>query len=55
MVHWYDLEGTKQRISVASKHVPRFSISSECGLGRRSEEIFRDVIAIEAEVAEPVR
>lgn len=54
MVHPNDLEGTKERIRAAGKMVPVFSVSSECGLGRRSQEEFQSVLEISSAVADAV-
>lgn len=54
LVHPDGLEGTKQRIRAAGKFVPAFSVSSECGLGRKSKEALQSVLEIASAVAEPV-
>lgn len=52
LLHPQDLEGTKERIRAAGKSISAFSVSSECGLGRRSKEEFQSVLQIASTVSE---
>ncbi|KAK4506002.1 hypothetical protein PRZ48_003967 [Zasmidium cellare] len=54
LVHTEDLGGTWDRIQTAGKVVPAFSISSECGLGRKSREQGLSVLDTAFAVCEPV-
>jgi hypothetical protein len=52
LVHRTDgMEGTQRRIAVASKVVPAFGISTECGLGRRPPETVPELLDLHAAVA----
>ena len=52
LVHHTDgMEGTQRRMAAASKVVPAFGISTECGLGRRPSETVPDLLALHARVA----
>jgi hypothetical protein len=53
LIHSNDLEGTRKRIEIASKFVPKFGVASECGWGRITPERMRDVIRITNEVSDP--
>jgi hypothetical protein len=52
LVHRTDgIEGTQRRIAAASKVVPAFGISTECGFGRRPSETVRELLELHAAVA----
>jgi methionine synthase II (cobalamin-independent) len=52
LVHRTDgMEGTQRRIAAASKVVPAFGISTECGLGRRPSETVPELLELHAAVA----
>ena len=52
LVHRTDgVEGTQRRMTAASKVVPAFGISTECGLGRRPSETVPDLLDLHAAVA----
>ena len=52
LVHYSDgVEGTKVRMASAKRHVPSFSIATECGFGRRRPETIPELLRIHAEVA----
>jgi hypothetical protein len=52
LVHYTDgVEGTKKRLATARKYVPRFSIATECGFGRRDPRTIPELLRIHAEVA----
>jgi hypothetical protein len=52
LVHRTDgMEGTQRRIAAASKVVPAFGISTECGLGRRPPETVPGLLDLHAAVA----
>lgn len=44
LVHEHDLEGTQRRIRTAERHVPRFGLSTQCGLGRRGVSDLESVL-----------
>jgi len=46
LIHEHDPEGTKRRIRVAKRHVSRFGVATECGLGRRDERDLKSVLEI---------
>jgi hypothetical protein len=53
LVHYTDgLEGTKRRLVTARKFVPKFSIATECGFGRRKPETIPELLRIHAAAAE---
>ncbi len=53
LVHYTDgVEGTKQRLATAKKHVGNFSIATECGFGRRDPATISELLRIHAEVAD---
>ncbi|MEY2582169.1 MAG: hypothetical protein QOE09_2018 [Ilumatobacteraceae bacterium] len=52
LVHRTDgMEGTQRRMAAASKVVPAFGISTECGLGRRPSETVPELLELHAAVA----
>lgn len=52
LVHYTDgVEGTRQRLSAARRHIKDFSIATECGFGRRKPETIAELLRIHAEVA----
>ena len=52
LVHYTDgVEGTAKRLAVARRYVPRFSIATECGFGRRDPRTIPELLRIHAEVA----
>ena len=52
LVHRTDgMEGTQRRIAAASKVVPAFGISTECGFGRRPSETVPELLELHAAVA----
>jgi hypothetical protein len=53
LVHYTDgVEGTKKRLATARKFIPKFSIATECGFGRRDPATISDLLRIHAEIAE---
>jgi hypothetical protein len=53
LVHYTDgIEGTKRRIVTAKRHIPRFSIATECGFGRRDPATIPELLRIHAVVAD---
>jgi hypothetical protein len=54
LVHYEDLEGTKERIEEARKLAPAFEVATECGMGRTPQDHVADLMAILATVADPV-
>ena len=53
LVHYTDgVEGTKRRIATAQRHMPRFSIATECGFGRRDPATIPKLLLIHAVVAD---
>jgi hypothetical protein len=53
LVHYTDgVEGTKRRIATAQRHIPRFSIATECGFGRRDPATIPELLHIHAVVAD---
>jgi hypothetical protein len=52
LVHYTDgVDGTRKRLAVARNYVPRFSIATECGFGRRDPGTIPELLRIHAEVA----
>jgi hypothetical protein len=47
------VEGTQRRIATALRHVSRFGVSTECGLGRRPPETIPEILEVMAAVAGP--
>jgi hypothetical protein len=45
------IEGTKRRLATARKYVSGFSISTECGFGRRKPETIAELLRVHAEAA----
>lgn len=54
LLHPKDPEGTRERIRAAGKFVSPFSVSSECGLGRKTREELSSVLDIASAVSSPV-
>ncbi len=53
LVHFTDgLAGTRRRIAVAERQVKRFSIATECGLGRRDPATIAELLRIHVAAAE---
>ena len=46
--------GTQERIQAARRVMPKFGVATECGLGRRPPESIPELLAIHAEVADPI-
>jgi hypothetical protein len=52
LVHREDgAEGAERRIAAASRHVDRFGVGTECGIGRAPEGTTEDILRTHAEVA----
>src|SRR5262245_2256635 len=52
LVHFTDgVEGARNRMRTASRHVADFSIATECGFGRRSPATIPELLRIHAELA----
>jgi hypothetical protein len=52
LVHRSDgMDGTQRRMAAASKVVPAFGISTECGFGRRPSETVPELLELHAAVA----
>jgi hypothetical protein len=45
------LEGIKQRMATARRHLDNFAIATECGFGRRKPETIADLVRLHAEAA----
>jgi hypothetical protein len=56
LVHHTDgVEGTRERIEVARRHVDRdFGVGTECGFGRREPETISELMRVHAQVADGV-
>lgn len=54
LVHFQDLQGTRERIEEARKVAPRFGVATECGMGRTPLDQLADLMVISASVAGPV-
>jgi hypothetical protein len=55
LIHATDgAEGARARIQAALKSSPEFGVATECGMGRRPPETLPALLALHAEVAEPV-
>jgi hypothetical protein len=53
LIHLHDaVEGSLRRAQAARRHLPRFGVATECGLGRRPRETLADVLRIHKEVAQ---
>jgi hypothetical protein len=53
LVHYTDgLDGTKQRLATARRHVRDFSVATECGFGRRDPKTIPELLRLHAQVAE---
>ena len=50
--HTGGVEGTKRRLETAKRFVPRFSIATECGFGRRDPGTIPELLRIHAAVAD---
>jgi len=56
LVHLRDgVAGTKRRIEVARRHLSRFGVATECGMGPRPADTIPELLRIHVEVAAPVR
>jgi hypothetical protein len=54
LVHMSDgVAGTERRIAAAQRHVARFGIATECGLGRRPAETVQPLMEIHTAVSQP--
>jgi hypothetical protein len=53
VVHYNDLEGTKERIAAASKTGKKFGVATECGMGRTPPDHLESILEISAEVTKP--
>jgi hypothetical protein len=54
LVHDQDgISGTQRRIAAAAKHLARFGVATECGLGQRPADSIADLLRIHAAVAAP--
>ena len=52
LVHYTDgLTGTRKRLEVAKRYLPRFSIATECGFGRRDPTTIPELLRIHAQAA----
>ena len=53
LVHYGDLEGTRQRIEAAKEKVPgiRFGVATECGMGRTPAEQLEGILEISRSVS----
>lgn len=57
LVHYNDIEGTRQRIATASEILQgaSFGVATECGMGRTPPEQLSSILKISAAVTEPIR
>jgi len=47
LVHFTDgLVGTRHRMAVAQGYLPQFGVATECGFGRRSPEVVRELLSL---------
>jgi len=53
LAHAWDLEGTKERIRVASEFLWDFGVATECGFGRTEVNELDSVLGVLAEVTQP--
>ena len=53
VVHFDDLEGTKQRINATSKTGKQFGVATECGMGRTPPEHLDSILEISNKVSAP--
>ena len=53
LAHAWDLDGTKERIRVASEILWEFGVATECGFGRTEMDELDSVLGILAEVTDP--
>jgi len=54
LVHHHDgIAGAERRIAAARRHLARFGVATECGLGRRPAETIPELLRIHAAVAAP--
>jgi hypothetical protein len=52
LVHYTDgVEGARRRLEVAKRFLPTFGVAAECGFGRRSPAVVRDLLVIHRQVA----
>jgi hypothetical protein len=55
LVHLHDgVEGAERRIAAAQRHLPRFGVATECGLGRRPADTVPELLRLHAAVAAPL-
>ena len=55
LVHLGDgADGTQRRIATARRHLSRFGVGTECGLGRRPPETISPLLALHAGVSAPL-
>jgi hypothetical protein len=55
LVHMSDgVAGTERRIAAAQRHVARFGVATECGLGRRPAETVKPLMDIHTAVSQPL-
>ena len=53
LVHHTDgIEGTRNRLATAQRHVKDFSIATECGFGRRRLDTIPELLRIHAQAAD---
>ncbi|MQA13883.1 MAG: hypothetical protein GEV09_06805 [Pseudonocardiaceae bacterium] len=53
LVHHTDgLEGSARRLETARRHLSRFGIATECGMGRRAPETIPELLALHARLCE---
>ena len=54
LIHAADgVEGTRKRIELARKYVPKFGVATECGFARaRKPDVVQCLLAIHADVTE---
>jgi len=47
LIHFTDgLDGTRKRMAVAQRHLPKFGVATECGFGRRSPDVVRQLLSL---------
>jgi len=47
LVHLTDgIDGTRKRMAVAQRYLPNFGIATECGFGRRSPAVVRELLIL---------
>jgi hypothetical protein len=51
LVHHQDgVEGTQRRVDAAKRHVERFGVATECGMGRKPRELVTTLLGIQRDV-----